>query len=139
MVQDIPRAQTRHSGHGALAQALYEYVHDAAADAVLGIEGCGEIDRDDARHAVLEDSHRLLPDLGLATTPADCAEEGAIGVDDHLRAGLAGGRAARAGHSGQGHRLAAFHSGGDGAIDLPLHGSSIVAGGGARCNRLRPG
>lgn len=91
MVQDIPGAQTRHLRGRTLTQPLYKYVHDAAADAVLGFQGGREVNCDDAGNAIVEDGHRFLPDFGLAAAATDGAEEGAIGVDDHLGAGLTRG------------------------------------------------
>src|SRR5690606_16679870 len=66
------------SGIALAGYALDEDLHDAAADLVLALDGLGEVDHDHTWLAVGHRLHRLLPDLGLATTATDGAAEGAV-------------------------------------------------------------
>src|SRR5581483_11076471 len=93
-------------GLGLGADALYEDVHDAAADLVFAVSGLGEVDTHHAGLAILQGLHRLGPDLGLATAAADGAAEGAVRQDQHVGAGAARRRAARSGDGRQDRRLA---------------------------------
>ncbi len=113
----------RDAGSG---EAFDENIHDATADLVFAVGGLGEVDRDDAGAAIVEDFHGLLPHFRLAASPADGAKERAVGADDHLGAGLARGGAAGAGDGGEDHGLASFYGIKDFAVDLILH-TAIVA------------
>ena len=81
------------TGHvGAVAvPRLDKDVEDAATHAV-GIDGdlIGEVDHDHARLFIGHHFERRAPDFGFATAAADSPVSGAIRLDQHARADLAG-------------------------------------------------
>src|SRR5688572_29279456 len=101
--------------------AFDEDVHDAAADLVVAVDGLRQVHGHEARTAVLERLHCLLPDLRLAAAAADGAGERAVGTQQHVRAGLAWGRPTRRGDSGEDARFAGLLRSADLSKELTGH------------------